>query len=261
MRVLSWNCRGLGNPFAVLQCQKKAKEYSPNILFLMETKLDIGKRLDVLRKCDFLNGWEVPREGLSRGLLLGWSPEQKLTIQYSSRHMIHSEILDHKGTPLSITFIYGQPDHTKREEVWIELKHLRHIARTNWLCIGDFNQILSHDDKFAFDSKKIIGSDLFQQILSELELCELEAKGKKYTWMNQRENESFVMEKLDRAFAIVDWINSCPQYTLHNHPIIRSDHGAILLNLENKHPFRRSPFKFEKMWVNHNECQHVVQNA
>ena len=227
----------------------------------METKLDIGKGLDVLRKCDFLNGWEVPREGLSRGLLLGWSPEQKLTIQYSSRHMIHSEILDHKGTPLSITFIYGQPDHTKREEVWIELKHLRHIARTNWLCIGDFNQILSHDDKFAFDSKKIIGSDLFQQILSELELCELEAKGKKYTWMNQRENESFVMEKLDRAFAIVDWINSCPQYTLHNHPIIRSDHGAILLNLENKHPFRRSPFKFEKMWVNHNECQHVVQNA
>ena len=75
MRVLSWNCGGLGNPFVVLQCQKKAKEYSPNILFLMETKLDIGKGLDVLRKCDFLNGWEVPREGLSGGLLLGWSPE------------------------------------------------------------------------------------------------------------------------------------------------------------------------------------------
>ena len=101
MRVLSWNCRGLDNPFAVLQCQKKAKEYSPNILFLMETKLDIGKGLDVLRKCDFLNGWEVLREGLSRGLLLGWSPEQKLTIQYSSRHMIHSEILDHKSTIIS----------------------------------------------------------------------------------------------------------------------------------------------------------------
>ena len=89
---------------------------------------------------------------------------------------------------------------------------------------------------------------MFQQILSELELCELEAKGQKYTWMNWRE------KKLDRAFATVDWINSYPQYTLHSHPIIRSDHGVILLDLENKHPFRRRPFRFKKVWVNHNEC-------
>ncbi|XP_023914562.1 uncharacterized protein LOC112026110 [Quercus suber] len=170
-------------------------------------------------------------------------------------------MLDHKGTPLSMTFIYRQPNHTKREEVWIELKHLRHIAKTNWLCIGDFNQILSHEDKSAFNSRKIIGADLFQQILSELELCELEAKSQKYTWINWREDESFVMEKLDKAFATVDWINSYPQYVLHNHPIIRSDHGAILLDLENKHPFRRRTFRFEKMWVNHNESQHVIQNA
>ena len=69
------------------------------------------------------------------------------------------------------------------------------------------------------------------------------------------------MEKLDRAFAIVDWINTYPQYTLHNQPILRSDHGAILLDLENKHPFRIKPFRFEKMWINHDECHNVVQNA
>lgn len=46
---------------------------------------------------------------------------------------------------------------------------------------------------------------------------ELEAKGQKYTYMNIREDETFVMEKLDKAFATVDWINTYPQYTLHNH--------------------------------------------
>lgn len=101
----------------------------------------------------------------------GWLLEQ-VTVQHSSKHMIHSKMLDSKGTLLSITFIYGQPDHSKKEEVWLELKHLKQIARTNWLCIGDFNQILSHDDKFAFNTRKIIGAKLFQQTLNELEFCE-----------------------------------------------------------------------------------------
>ena len=74
-----------------------------------------------------------------------------------------------------------QHNHSNREEVWLELKHLKQIARKNWLCIGDFNQILSHDDKFAFNTRKIIGAELFQQTLNELEFCELEAKGQKYT--------------------------------------------------------------------------------
>ena len=52
--------------------------------------------------------------------------------------------------------------------------------------------------------------------------------------MNIREDETFVMEKLDRAFATVDWIKTYPQYTLHNQSILRFDHGAILLDLENK---------------------------
>jgi len=49
------------------------------------------------------------------------------------------------------------------------------------LCIGDFNQILSKDDKFALLDRKIIGDDIFQQTLNDLGLCELEAKGQKFT--------------------------------------------------------------------------------
>lgn len=104
------------------------------------------------------------------------------------------------------------------------------------MCIGDFNQILSKEDKFAFLDRKIMGADIFQQTLNELGLYELEAKGQKYTWMNKREDESFVMERLDKAFTSVDWIHSYPQYALHNQPILRSDHGAILLDFE-IHPF------------------------
>lgn len=97
----------------------------------METKLVRGKGVRILKKFGFWNGWEVPRVGLSGGLQLGWQPNQKLTIMHSSKHLIHANLLDYKGTPLLITFIYGQLDHSKREKVWLELKQLKHIARTN----------------------------------------------------------------------------------------------------------------------------------
>ena len=72
------------------------------------------------------------------------------------------------------------------------------------MCIGDFNQVLTDEDKFSFHSNSITGAELFQQTLNELELCALEAKGQHFTWMNRREDDYFVMERLDIAFVFVE---------------------------------------------------------
>lgn len=133
---------------------------------------------------------------------------------------------------------------------------LANIAHPNWLCIGDINHILNGDDKFSFNEGRIIGSESFDQLISDLELCELAAFGQRFTWMNNREDDDFVMERLDRAFAIVDWIHTYPSYALQNLPIIHSDHGPIMLDFE-----LRLPFHFERMWLTHPLCKHVVQQA
>ena len=107
----------------------------------------------------------------------------------------------------------------------------------------------------------IIGAKLFQQVISELHLCNLVAIGQKFTWMNIREEEGFVMERLDRAFVSVDWVNSYPQYSLQNLPIVDSNHGPILLNFEQQLPFRKRPFRFELMWINHPYCNDMILQA
>ena len=61
MRILSWNCRGLGKSSVVLKCQKKVHEFKPNAMFLIETKLMKDKGKDIWVKCGFLERWEVPR--------------------------------------------------------------------------------------------------------------------------------------------------------------------------------------------------------
>lgn len=227
----------------------------------METRLAKDKGKEILHKCGFWNGWEYPREGLSSGLLLRWMPNWNFDIQYGSKHMIYANLHDYKGNPLLITFVYKQPNHAKREEVWNELKQLRSIAYKNWLCIGDFNQVLTQEDKLSFYNRKIEGADLFQQTLFDLELCELEARGQKYTWMNGREDEAFIMERLDKAYASIERINLYPYYALQNHPILRSDHGFIVMDFELQQPYRRRPFQFERMWLTHMDCKNMVQCA
>ena len=50
--------------------------------------------------------------------------------------------------------------------------------------------------------------------------------------MNGHGDETFVMERLDRAFVTVDWINSNTHYTFRNLPILRSNYGPIILDFE-----------------------------
>ena len=110
-------------------------------------------------------GWEVPRVGFCGGLILAWLPRQGLQIVYDSQNLIHINLLDNRGFPLSITFVYGNRDHAKRGEVWQQLRQLRHLkqhAHLSWLCIGNFNQILSKDEKLSFKNGNIIGANDFQ---------------------------------------------------------------------------------------------------
>jgi hypothetical protein len=39
MKILSWNCRGLGNPKTVRALKKLLTNHTPDLVFLMETKL------------------------------------------------------------------------------------------------------------------------------------------------------------------------------------------------------------------------------
>lgn len=48
MRIICWNCRGVGNPQAVNAMVDIVQYYKPSILFLMETKAN-GVRMEQIK--------------------------------------------------------------------------------------------------------------------------------------------------------------------------------------------------------------------
>ena len=94
MKILSWNCKGLGKSIAILKCKKKALEHKPNLMFLMETRSSKEKGKQVWIKRGFSDGWEVPRDCLGEGLLLAWLPSLTVHIVFHSNNIIHANLLD-----------------------------------------------------------------------------------------------------------------------------------------------------------------------
>ena len=92
------------------------------------SRLVQGKGSIIWEKCGFAEGWELPREGLSGGLLLTWLPQLQLHICYEFKHLVHTNLVDNQGNPLSITFVYGNLELSKREEVWNKLRSLKLLA-------------------------------------------------------------------------------------------------------------------------------------
>lgn len=68
-------------------------------MFLMETSLvkEKGKKVWVKYGCS--EGWEVPRESFSGGLLLAWMLKQRLKVVYESKNLVHTDLLNNKGNP------------------------------------------------------------------------------------------------------------------------------------------------------------------
>ena len=77
MRMLSWNCQGLGNTLTVRQLQEIHWVYSPDIIFLSETKNRRRYMEDVLVKLGFN---DLPR----------WSRVVKVEVWqcYGRRHAV-----------------------------------------------------------------------------------------------------------------------------------------------------------------------------
>ncbi|KAL0401242.1 UNVERIFIED_CONTAM: hypothetical protein Slati_4154100 [Sesamum latifolium] len=71
MKILSWNCQGIGPPWTVRTLTELVKLHRPNLVFLSETKCK-ARRVDRIKNVVSYNGIGVDSVGKGGGLALLW---------------------------------------------------------------------------------------------------------------------------------------------------------------------------------------------
>lgn len=228
MSLLSWNCRGLGHPRTVRELHSWVKDKKPDLVFLIETKLRNTRMQVIRRKLNFSGMLTVDPVGKSGGLALLWrDPAEVDIINFSARHICARVSLSGLEEPWKFTGFYGSPDCGARADSWLILRHLQSYSPQDWLCMGDFNEILDLSEKKGGRSRNLSQMDSFLSALVDCNLGDLGFKGSKYTWRNKRESDSFIKERLDRALANPGWCSKFPEVEVHVLPVCTSDHNPL----------------------------------
>ena len=264
MNILSWNCRGLGNLKAVLVLHNLVKLQGPTVLFLMETKLD-ALQMELLRvKLCFKYCFSVPSLGRSGGLALLWNDPAQLTVQSFSQNHIDSHVQVLGGNMWRFTGFYGHPEGHRKRESWALLDKLHSMDNHPWLCAGDFNEILSLDER----SGEVVGSmkkiQDFGDVVNRCCLIDLGFRGVPFTWENRRDGEALIQKRLDRALANASWLEAHNLCTVTHLVCSYSDHIPLFICLDtslNQCRPKRRPRKFEEKWAIHPECEDIIKKV
>ena len=235
----------------------------PDIVFLMETKVDKKEWIDkVKERCKLKHGVFVPSNGNSGGLALFWKDGVTLDVQSYAYDHIDAWIDDGLGIGWwHLTGFYGNPEMGRRPESWAKLKFLKNSSSLPWLVIRDFNEIIGLSEKEGGRIRPKRQMELFLEVINFCALKDLGYVGPRFTWLFQQRDGFQIRERLDRALGSSDWLVLFPRASLHNLSSSVSDHSPISLHLKSR-PCKRSKrrlFRFESMWLKDARCEENVK--
>ena len=147
MRLLSWNCQGLGNLWTIQSLHKLVREQAPDVCFLMETRLDRDGLKKHCGDLPFKNKLIVKKTNSGGGLALLWREEMTLDVINFIDNRILAKVVKDDGFVWYLIGFYGWPEANEKRKSWALLSHLRSFIEGPWCCIGDFNAILHASEK------------------------------------------------------------------------------------------------------------------
>ncbi|CAN1729936.1 LINE-1 reverse transcriptase homolog [Linum perenne] len=260
MIIISWNCRGLGQPRAVRALSELVKVHRPDVIFLSETLVQKQKMEEIRIKLKFDGCFVVDPIGRSGGLCVLWKEGSRIDVLNFSTNCINMKVKDDKEDEFRLTGYYGQPDRSRRAETWELLKSL--AGEEAWCVMGDFNDILHASEKKGTHPHPQYLLDGFREVVTECGLTDIPLEGYPFTWWRSRGQPNAVEERLDRAMINEDWRHKFPNASLTNLTATVSDHSPILLRTQGdlmQSGSRR--FRFENAWLSHTEIRQVIVNS
>jgi hypothetical protein len=201
-------------------------------------------------------------EGRSGGLSVMWKENLKCRIMNYSRNFINLIVSDGDKGEWRLTCYYGYPERSRRRQAWDLLRELRDMSALPWCIIGDFNDLLSQEDKQGQNPHPNWLCEGFRSAVGDCDLTDIRLDGYPFTWIKSRGSSHVIEERLDRAFANTNWLMLYPEVRLQNLLTSHSDHSPIMLQtsvmVRNGNTYS---FRFENIWLKEEDVSDVVEEG
>ena len=153
------------------------------------------------------------------------------------------------------------PQFTRRKPFWDYLQNLALNISFSWLLLGDFNDMMSEEEKLGGLPINRTRMTTFRNCLDNCRLIDLGFHGPRFTWTNKSPVwQATIRERLDRGVANTDWALFFPSAAIHHLPRVKSDHCPIMLTTDPPGPKPAKPFRFEHMWLTDPTFPSLVQH-
>lgn len=206
-------------------------------------------------------------KGVSRAgrIALLWEVNTSASLlSYSDNHI--DVTIDASSTSKSWRFtgFYGQPRVQDRHLSWSLLKLLAHKSPLPWLTGGDFNEILTSQEKQGGPTRNSRQMSEFMEAVDVCSLQNIHSVGPRFTWHGIRGGQE-IMVRLDRFMASEGWWKLFPASRALNLKPSKSDHLPILLEVrefahrkKKKKKKKRKRFRFEDSWLLNDDCKKFI---
>lgn len=258
---MAWNYRGLNDRQspAIPYLRWLISSYHPTFLFLQETKMSVNSVVRLVRATVPTSFCGVDAVDTRGGLVVFcWGPFV-MDVVVQCRNYVLCKISSMNGKSWHCLFLYGEPQFELRLGLWEELHHLL-CQYTNYIIIGDINQVDSYADKLG-GATTIRGWEDFNNWKNDLHLRDIPFHGPRFTWSNNRDDDDLIMERLDKAYASLEWWDDNPLAVVQNFPILHSDHAPIWLHLAPSTLKPKRPYQIENWCLRHSEVIHFVHEV
>lgn len=195
-------------------------------------------------------------------MLLLWKDSEQVTINSSSEGHIDASIKNDAGM-WRFTSFYGNPMVQKRKESWELIKRLSQCSNIPWIIGGDFNEILSSNEKEGGFVRPQSQINAFREAIDSCGLEDLGYEGDKFTWIRSKGSSLEIKERLDRFLANFKFKEMFKDINIKHLCMHNSDHKPIVASLS-KDGLRgdrhvKKLIRFEEGWVAFEQCDEIVK--
>ena len=149
--------------------------------------------------------------------------------------------------------MHGFGSVESRTPLWSDISHIiNSYARLPCIILGDFNVILSEDEKRGGSPYHPSESFDFQNFISDCSLMDLGYSGTPFTWCNNRSLQERIWKRLNRALVNSYWLGSGIVSSVLHLARVGSDHSSLLITHKIQGTSKPA-FRFLNFWTSHSE--------